>query len=115
MNDTDTQDETHEESADMREIVKAGQETDDKRNGHVEEDEDQIFDRATTCRPIVQEVQQREGEDTEERTGAADRCNAVGCVVAAENEAEDAGGKVDESEAQGADLLFHVATEGPLQ
>ena len=40
VDDADAEDEAHEEAANVREVVEAGEEADDKGNGHVEEDEE---------------------------------------------------------------------------
>lgn len=60
VEEADTEDESHEESTDMREVVEAREETEDEGDGDVEEDEDEVFDGRAAGGPCVEEVEQRE-------------------------------------------------------
>lgn len=66
VQETYTQHETHEETADMREIVETREETEDKGDGDVEEEEEEVFDGRAAGLPVVEEVEEGEGEDAEE-------------------------------------------------
>jgi len=113
--DADSQHQAHEEAANVREVVETWEETQHKRNGDIDEDEDQIPDWRGPLRPGVEQVKKSDGKDSEEASRTAARGVSTSCKVASQNEAKDPRGKVHNGKADAANKLFYVASESELE
>jgi len=99
----------------MRKVVETREQSENEGDGYVEEEEEQVFYGGGAGRPIVEKIEEDEGEDAEEGARSADGGCAFGCVIAAEDVAHDTCADVHECEAQTTNLLLHVPAQGHLQ
>ena len=65
VQEADAEDEAHQEAADMREVVETWEQTEDEGDGYVEEEEEEVFHGGAARVPVVEEVEEDEGEDAE--------------------------------------------------
>ena len=56
VQEADAENETHEEAANVGEVVQAGKQAEDKGDGDVEEQEEEIFNGRTARGPVVEEI-----------------------------------------------------------
>lgn len=96
MQQTYAQDEAHQESTNVTEVVETREQAQDERNDDVDQDEHEVLDGGRTFAPSVQELKQGQGQDAEQRTRAAGTRDAGSGKVAAEDETKDAAAEVDE-------------------
>lgn len=71
MEDGDPEYESHEEAANVREVVKAWKEPDYKADDDVEGKEEQFFAGGLALGPVPEKVEEYEGDYTKEGAGAA--------------------------------------------
>ena len=69
MKNTDADSKTHQETADVGEVVKAGEEAEDEGDHDVKEDEAEISLGGGTLSPRVEELKEHEGDDAKEGPG----------------------------------------------
>ena len=71
VQDADAEREAHDEAADVREVVQAGEQAEHEGDCDVEQDEEQVFDGRAALAPSVEDVEEDECYDAEERAGCA--------------------------------------------
>ena len=76
VQDANSENKTHEEAANVGEIVQPGEETEDEGDDYVEHDECEVFPRTGSVVPGIEQVEERQGQNAEERAGGTGGGNA---------------------------------------
>lgn len=114
MENADAEGETHQETTNMSKVVQARQESQNKSDRHVEEDEKEILDRALPVLPGVEKIKKGQSNDAKDGAGSTHRRVAGWCVVSSHNIAKDSSTDVDQQESNRSNSPLHVLSDGEL-
>ena len=114
MENTDAERETHQETTNMSKVVQARQESQNKSDRHIEEDEKEILDRALPVLPGVEKIEKGQSNNAKDGTRSTHRRVAGWCVVSSHDIAKDSSTDIHQQESNRSNSPFHVLPDGEL-
>lgn len=114
MENADAEGETHQETTNMSKVVQTGQESQNKSDRHIEEDEKEIFDRALPILPRVKKIEKSQSNDAKDSAGSTHRRVAGWRVVSSHDIAKNSSTDVDQQKSNRSNSPFHVLSDGEL-
>lgn len=115
MQKTNAEPKAHQEPANVRKVIQSGQQSQHKGNDNVQNYEHQIFDRVSSLRPRIEQVQQGQSNNSKQRARSSGGGNARRGKITAHDKSEYTSTEVDEEESHRPNRHFHLLGQRHLQ